>query len=79
VGGGRHAARGFLLGGTAGAPRSTAKACSTKTATATSCGPASIPNCVSYDPTFAYELAVIMQDGLRRMVADQETCTTTSR
>jgi pyruvate dehydrogenase E1 component len=33
---------------------------------------ASIPNCVSYDPTFGYELAVIMQDGLRRMVADQE-------
>ena len=34
------------------APRSTAKACSTKTATAT-CSPATIPNCVSYDPTFA--------------------------
>ncbi|HET6748549.1 MAG TPA: pyruvate dehydrogenase (acetyl-transferring), homodimeric type, partial [Actinomycetes bacterium] len=31
-----------------------------------------IPNCVSYDPTFAYELAVIIQDGLRRMCADQE-------
>ena len=31
-----------------------------------------IPNCVSYDPTFAYELAVIIQDGLRRMYADQE-------
>ncbi len=26
-----------------------------------------IPNCISYDPTFAYELAVIMQDGIRRM------------
>ena len=26
-----------------------------------------IPNCISYDPTFAYELAVIIQDGLRRM------------
>ena len=35
-----------------GAPRSTAKACSTRTATATS-WPATIPNCVSYDPTFA--------------------------
>jgi pyruvate dehydrogenase E1 component len=33
---------------------------------------ANIPNCVSYDPTFAYELAVIMQDGLRRMYRDQE-------
>jgi pyruvate dehydrogenase E1 component len=31
-----------------------------------------IPNCVSYDPTFAYELAVIVQDGLRRMYAEQE-------
>ncbi len=31
-----------------------------------------IPNCVSYDPTFAYELAVIIHDGLRRMVTDQE-------
>jgi len=33
---------------------------------------ATIPNCVSYDPTFAYELAVIVQDGLRRMYRDQE-------
>lgn len=31
-----------------------------------------IPNCVTYDPTFSYELAVIMQDGLRRMVENQE-------
>ncbi len=31
-----------------------------------------IPNCVSYDPTYAYELAVIIQDGLRRMYAEQE-------
>ena len=31
-----------------------------------------IPNCVSYDPTYGYELAVIIQDGLRRMVEDQE-------
>ena len=31
-----------------------------------------IPNCVSYDPTFAYELAVIFQDGLRRMHDRQE-------
>ncbi|MGH8685116.1 MAG: transketolase-like TK C-terminal-containing protein, partial [Nitrosospira sp.] len=31
-----------------------------------------IPNCVSYDPTFAYELAVIIQDGLRRMYDAQE-------
>jgi pyruvate dehydrogenase E1 component len=31
-----------------------------------------IPNCRSYDPAFAYEVAVIVQDGLRRMVAEQE-------
>jgi pyruvate dehydrogenase E1 component len=31
-----------------------------------------IPNCVSYDPTYAYELAVIIQDGLRRMMTEKE-------
>lgn len=31
-----------------------------------------IPNCVSYDPTYGYELTVIVQDGLKRMFHDQE-------
>ncbi len=31
-----------------------------------------IPSCISYDPTFSHELAVIIQDGLRRMYVDQE-------
>jgi len=31
-----------------------------------------IPNCVSYDPTYSYELAVIIQDGMRRMYAEKE-------
>ena len=31
-----------------------------------------VPNCISYDPTYAYELAVIVQDGLRRMIGNQE-------
>jgi pyruvate dehydrogenase E1 component len=31
-----------------------------------------VPNCVSYDPAYAYEIAVIVQDGLRRMYADNE-------
>jgi pyruvate dehydrogenase E1 component len=31
-----------------------------------------IPNCIAYDPTYGYELAVIVQDGLRRMLAEQE-------
>jgi pyruvate dehydrogenase E1 component len=33
---------------------------------------AMVPNCISYDPTFSYELAVIIQDGLRRMYAEKE-------
>src|SRR5579859_4474386 len=33
---------------------------------------ATVPNCVSYDPTYAYELAVIIHDGMRRMYVDQE-------
>jgi pyruvate dehydrogenase E1 component len=32
-----------------------------------------VPNCVTYDPTFAYELAVIIHDGLRRMFVEQES------
>jgi pyruvate dehydrogenase E1 component len=32
-----------------------------------------VPNCVAYDPTYAYELAVIVQDGLRRMYQEQES------
>ena len=31
-----------------------------------------IPNCISYDPTYSYELAVIIQDGMRRMMQQQE-------
>src|SRR5690606_7260549 len=31
-----------------------------------------IPNCIGYDPTYAYELAVILQDGLRRMYDEQQ-------
>ena len=32
-----------------------------------------MPNCISYDPAYAYELAVIIQDGIRRMYRDQES------
>jgi len=32
-----------------------------------------VPNCVSYDPAFAYELAVIIEDGIRRMYVEQES------
>ncbi|MDE2624293.1 MAG: pyruvate dehydrogenase (acetyl-transferring), homodimeric type [Betaproteobacteria bacterium] len=64
-------ARGFLLGGTAG--RTTLNGEGLQHEDGHSQVHASfIPNCVSYDPTFAYEVAVIIQDGLRRMVQNHE-------
>ncbi len=64
-------ARGFLLGGTAG--RTTLNGEGLQHEDGHSHVLAStIPNCVSYDPAFAHELAVIIQDGLRRMVGEQE-------
>jgi pyruvate dehydrogenase E1 component len=64
-------ARGFLLGGTAG--RTTLNGEGLQHEDGHSQILASIiPNCVSYDPTFSYEVAVIIQDGLRRMFKDQE-------
>ncbi|MHB8167277.1 MAG: pyruvate dehydrogenase (acetyl-transferring), homodimeric type [Sulfuricella sp.] len=65
-------ARGFLMGGTAG--RTTLNGEGLQHEDGHSHILAStIPNCVSYDPTYAYELAVIIQDGLRRMVKEQES------
>jgi pyruvate dehydrogenase E1 component len=64
-------ARGFLLGGTSG--RTTLNGEGLQHEDGHSHVLAStVPNCVSYDPTFAYEVAVIIQDGLRRMYRDQE-------
>jgi pyruvate dehydrogenase E1 component len=64
-------ARGFLLGGTAG--RTTLNGEGLQHEDGHSHLLAStIPNCVPYDPTFAHEVAVIMQDGLKRMVEKQE-------
>ncbi len=64
-------ARGFMVGGTAG--RTTLAGEGLQHQDGHSHLQAStIPNCVSYDPTYSYELAVIVQDGLRRMYADQE-------
>jgi len=63
--------RGFLIGGTSG--RTTLNGEGLQHEDGHSQVFASfIPNCVSYDPTYAYELAVIMRDGLRRMYAEQE-------
>jgi len=64
-------ARGFLLGGTAG--RTTLNGEGLQHQDGHSHLLAStIPNCVSYDPCYAYELAAIVQDGLRRMVIERE-------
>jgi pyruvate dehydrogenase E1 component len=63
--------RGFLMGGTSG--RTTLNGEGLQHEDGHSQVFASfIPNCVSYDPTYGYELAVIVQDGLRRMYAEQE-------
>ncbi|MEO6913689.1 MAG: pyruvate dehydrogenase (acetyl-transferring), homodimeric type [Candidatus Baltobacteraceae bacterium] len=63
--------RGFLIGGTAG--RTTLNGEGLQHEDGHSQVFASfIPNCVSYDPTYGYELAVIVQDGMRRMCAEQE-------
>ena len=64
-------ARGFLIGGTAG--RTTLNGEGLQHEDGHSHLQASlIPNCVAYDPAYAYELAVIVQDGLRRMLAEHE-------
>jgi pyruvate dehydrogenase E1 component len=64
-------ARGFLLGGTAGRTTLNGEGLQHEDGHSHLLA-ATIPNCVSYDPTFAYEVAVIIQDGLRRMFKDQE-------
>jgi len=65
-------ARGFLMGGTAG--RTTLNGEGLQHEDGHSHILAStIPNCVTYDPTYGYELAVIIQDGMRRMYKDQES------
>jgi len=63
--------RGFLIGGTAG--RTTLNGEGLQHEDGHSLVLANtIPNCISYDPTFQYEVAVIVQDGMRRMFAEQE-------
>jgi len=64
-------ARGFLLGGTAGRTTLAGEGLQHDDGHSHLLA-ATIPNCISYDPTFAYELAVIVQDGLRRMYEKQE-------
>ena len=63
--------RGFLLGGTAGRTTLNGEGLQHEDGHSHlfSLG---IPNCVSYDPTFGFELAVVIQDGMRRMLTEQE-------
>jgi pyruvate dehydrogenase E1 component len=64
-------ARGFLLGATAGRTTLNGEGLQHEDGHSHILA-GTIPNCVSYDPTFHFELAVIIQDGLRRMVQEQE-------
>ena len=64
-------ARGFLVGGTAGRTTLNGEGLQHEDGHSHIMS-STIPNCVSYDPTFAHELAVIVQHGMKRMIEDQE-------
>ena len=64
-------ARGFLLGGTSGRTTLNGEGLQHEDGHSHIISQ-TIPNCVSYDPTYAYELAVIIQNGMKRMLTDQE-------
>lgn len=63
--------RGFLLGGTAGRTTLNGEGLQHEDGHS-QLWSAVVPNCISYDPSFSFELAVIIQDGLRRMYVEQE-------
>ncbi|MGH8190065.1 MAG: pyruvate dehydrogenase (acetyl-transferring), homodimeric type [Rhodanobacteraceae bacterium] len=67
---GDQRARGFLIGATAGCsfPGEGLQHCDC----ASQLMAGTVPNCRAYDPTFSYEVAVILQDGIRRMLHEQE-------
>jgi pyruvate dehydrogenase E1 component len=64
-------ARGFLMGGTAGRTTLSGEGLQHQDGHS-HLAAAAVPNCVAYDPCFSYELAVIAQDGMRRMFREQE-------
>jgi pyruvate dehydrogenase E1 component len=64
--------RGFMLGGTSGRTTLAGEGLQHQDGNSHVYSLA-YPNCVSYDPAYAYELAVIIQDGIRRMYHDQES------
>jgi pyruvate dehydrogenase E1 component len=63
--------RGFLLGGTSGRTTLAGEGLQHQDGHS-HLAASTIPNCVAYDPAYAYELAVIVHDGLRRMYANDE-------
>jgi pyruvate dehydrogenase E1 component len=63
--------RGFMLGGTAGRTTLNGEGLQHQDGHSHVLA-GTIPNCISYDPTFQFEVAVIVQHGLQRMYADQE-------
>ncbi len=66
-------ARGFMVGGTAGRTTLNGEGLQHQDGHSLILASTS-PNCRSYDPTYAHEVAVIVQDGLKRMFTDQENC-----
>jgi pyruvate dehydrogenase E1 component len=65
-------ARGFLLGGTAGRTTLAGEGLQHQDGHSHILA-GTIPSCIAYDPTYAYELAVIVHDGLRRMYVEKES------
>ncbi|MBA2127403.1 pyruvate dehydrogenase (acetyl-transferring), homodimeric type [Hyphomicrobium methylovorum] len=63
--------RGFLLGGTSGRTTLNGEGLQHEDGHSHVLS-TTIPNCISYDPSFGYEVAVIIQNGLKRMLQDQE-------
>ncbi len=63
--------RGFLIGGTAGRTTLAGEGLQHQDGHSLIVA-GTIPNCVSYDPTFAYEMAVIVHDGMKRMYQQQD-------
>ena len=64
--------RGFLLGGTAGRTTLAGEGLQHQDGNSHVIS-YTVPNCLSYDPAFAYELAAIVEDGIKRMYVDQES------
>jgi len=64
--------RGFMLGGTSGRTTLAGEGLQHQDGH-THLFAMAYPNCIAYDPAFAYEIAVIIEDGIRRMYVDQES------